>query len=43
MLLRCRAQAETLEDLRINLSTAEFDYGPYIEDLQVSVLRLAGS
>jgi V-type H+-transporting ATPase subunit d len=27
-------QAETLEDLRINLSTAEFDYGPFIEDLQ---------
>jgi len=27
-------QAETLEDLRINLSTPEFDYGPFIEDLQ---------
>jgi len=27
-------QAETLEDLRINLSTQEFDYAPYIEDLQ---------
>jgi len=27
-------QAETLEDLRINLSTADFDYGPFIEDLQ---------